>query len=463
MARILIVDDEPSILNVLTVFLCQHEHEVIAAGSAKEALELLAEKEVDAMLVDLRLGPGLDGLELLHECLALRPNLPAIMMTAYGTIEVAVQAMREGADDFICKPFDLKALHERLETILRRTMSAATAVGENGLPARHFGQLVGESEEMQRLYALIERVSRTDATVLIQGESGTGKELVAQAIHASGPRAQRPWVPLNCAAIPDSLLESEMFGHAAGAFTGATGSRDGLFMEANGGTLFLDEIGVMDFNLQGKLLRALQEGKVRRVGENRDLPVDVRVVAATNEPLEQKRDAGLFREDLYYRISVIPVHIPPLRHRKEDIPLLLAHCCDQQQRQLQVPITVAAGVLEELMAYPWPGNVREFQNAIACAAALCQDGVIRTNDLPPHVGRHATVARDLVAMREAAGATLGKTLREFLREKEQLYMELVLERTGGNRARAADLLGISRATFYRKFPEVAGAEREPPC
>jgi DNA-binding NtrC family response regulator len=454
MSKILIVDDEPNIVKVLKTVLEQADYEITGVGSGKAALKELACKEYDLMICDLRLGKGMDGLELLQEARMRHHSLTVIMITAYGTVDVAVEAMKEGAYDFICKPFKLDALMATVKNAFHyhETSRASCLPAETAEPGDipvHYGTLVGESAPMQEIYRLIERVGRSEATVLIQGESGTGKELVARAIHQSSPRASGPWVPMNCAALSATLLESEMFGHAMGAFTGATKTRDGLFLAANKGTLFLDEVAAMDLGVQSKLLRALQERKVKRIGENKDIPVDVRVIAATNEPLERMRDNGEFREDLYYRISVIPIRLPPLRQRMEDIPQIARKFCRLQSESLGVEIALSAEVLSVLMAYSWPGNVRELQNAMACAATLCQNGKIAIPDLPPHIrGALEEKPRDLS---DEAGR--GKSLREFLRLKEREYLEQILRRTDGNRVRAAEMLGISRATLYRKLPE----------
>ncbi len=460
MARILVVDDEPNVLKVLEALLIQDGNEVVAVASAEDALEALADQPCDLMISDLRLGRGMDGLELLHEGRIRAPHMPTVMITAYGTIEVAVQAMKEGAFDFIRKPFRMEELLETVRNALRhRRIASDQTVLDAGEITLHFGSLVGESEPMKRIYGMIERIAKTDTTVLIQGESGTGKELIAKAIHTQSRRADGPWVALNCAAIPAPLLESEMFGHAAGAFTGATQSRNGLFLAANRGTLFLDEISAMDLAIQGKFLRALQERCVRRVGENTQLPVDVRVVAATNESLAAKKDSGEFREDLFYRISVIPIDLPPLRHRTEDVPLLVRYFCRQQSEAQQRALAVEPEVVALLTEYAWPGNVRELENAIACAAALTEDGVIRRENLPPNIagsgvaGGPATDHGKTLFTAADRASGRGKSLREFLREKEREYMRAVLLRTGGNRIKAAQLLGISRATLYRKLEE----------
>lgn len=417
MARILLVDDEPGILKVLRTYLERESFEVLTAADATECFELFGDGDVDLMIVDLRLGRGMDGLDLMHEVHVRKRDLPIIMITAYGTIEVAVQAMKEGAFDFITKPFELEPLLDVVRAALERHAEPeedevdAEVAGEEHL---HFGCMVGESEQMQRIYRIVERVAPTDATVLIEGESGTGKELVARSLHRAGKRAKQPMVSLNCAALPAALLESEMFGHAAGAFTGAVSARDGLFMEAHNGTLFLDEIGVMDVSLQGKLLRVLQEGRVRRIGENEDREVDVRVVAATNENLEVKMESGDFREDLFYRLSVIPIELPPLRRRGDDTALLVHHFCRLQSAALNRDITLDHGVMHILMNYAWPGNIRELQNAIACAATLCDNGVIRMQDLPPNIAGESLGPPETV---QADPGDIGKSLREFLREK----------------------------------------------
>lgn len=453
MCKVLIVDDDASILKVLSSVLQRQGYVTCCAETGEEAIEILENDPFDLLITDLRLGIGMDGVELLHRSHLIRRRLTAIMITGYGTVDVAVQAMKEGAFDFITKPFKMGTLLETVENAVKHLRVPVPKSGTDAEIKRHFGSVVGESAAMHEVYRLIERVGRTDATVLIQGESGTGKELVAKAIHTCSARSKGPYVPLNCAALSPALLESEMFGHVAGAFTGATKTREGLFVAANHGTLLLDEIQSMEVGIQGKLLRALQEHKIRRVGDNRDVPVDVRVLASCNVSLEKQRDEGLFREDLYYRISVIPINLPSLRRRSEDIPLLVRHFSILESQKLQMELVIEDDAMEALTAYSWPGNVRELQNAIACAATLCHDGVITEHDLPPNIRGVASEAARPAEDGASPRNVQAQSLRDFLRNKEQEYLELILRRTDGNRAKAAALLGISRATLYRKLPE----------
>lgn len=460
MNRILVVDDDLSIRKVLAAYLEQADFTVTTAADANDALRKFSGDDIALVIVDLRLGEGMDGLELIQEFKSRKNHVPVIMITAYGTTDVAVQAMKEGAYDFITKPFDFAALLKTVKNALIDVRPPETSVnGKDAIRANlHFGCLVGESAEMQRIYTLIEKVAPTDASVLIEGESGTGKELVARAMHECSNRNRAAWVPINCGAIPAELLESELFGYSAGAFTGADKDRQGLFQAAHQGTLFLDEIGVMDHGLQRKLLRVLQEGRVRPLGQNSDIDVDVRVIAATNEDIEARLSTGDFREDLYYRLNVIPVKMPPLRHRKQDIPLLARYFCTEVNRKINKEVCLSDEAMEALKAYGWPGNIRELQNAIACAGTLCSGNIICASDLPPNIARVADpgeVSDASATLTEGARQDVKqkKTLRQFLRERERDYMAAVLEETGGNRVKAADLLGISRATLYRKFPE----------
>jgi transcriptional regulator with PAS, ATPase and Fis domain len=315
----------------------------------------------------------------------------------------------------------------------------------------HFSNLVGDSPGMRRVYEMIEKVARRDATVLILGESGTGKELVAKALHYSSKRAEKPFVAINCAALPETLLESELFGYVKGAFTGANRFKKGLFESADGGTLLLDEVGSIPINTQLTLLRVLQEREIRPVGGTRSVPVDVRIVAATNEDLTAKIKASLFREDLFYRLSVIPIVVPPLRERQEDVPLLVRHFLTVQKAREGHAVTIEPRALRALQAYAWPGNVRELENMIARASALCDRGVITVNDLPEEIRSGAPAESD---GREDAGELAqfeGRTLKAYVRAKEREYIEHVLRQCGGHKERTAKALGISLASFYRKY------------
>ena len=415
MTRILIVDDEPSIRKVLSAYLQQGGYSVAAVASAEEGLQCFEKNDIDLVIVDLRLEEGMDGLEFIQECKARRSRVPLIMITAYGTTNIAVQAMKEGAYDFVSKPFDFADLLDTVKNALADTVPLQKAGEENNdEPGLHFGTLVGESPEMQRIYEVVEKVAPTDAGILIEGESGTGKELVARAMHERSKRKDGPLVAINCGAIPPALLESELFGYKAGAFTGAESDRAGLIQEADTGTLFLDEIGVMDFALQRKLLRTLQEGKIRPLGQNKDIEVDIRVIAATNEDIEAKKTAGEFREDLYYRLSVIPLKLPPLRRRRQDVPFLARHFCAEHSRKTDREIHLTERALEAMYNYAWPGNIRELENAIACAATMCNDGLIRVSDLPPNIAaadaRHPRKSHSATKVRRQAGHSGGQTL-----------------------------------------------------
>ena len=450
MERILLVDDEVSILRVLCMILGKLNFETIPCSTPEEALVKLKTEQFDLMITDLRLSASMDGLELMRQAKQIDPQLAIVMITAHATVNVAVEAMKEGAYDFVTKPFKMDKLADVVKNALHHSRFKRHVVRQKDVNL-HYGCLVGESEVMLKLYDLIKRVAKAEATVLIQGESGTGKELVARAIHENSKRGEGPWVPLNCAAIPENLLESEIFGHVEGAFTGASRSRDGMALAADKGTLFLDEISTMDLNIQSKFLRVLQEHEVKRIGENQGVPIDVRVIAATNECLRDLVDEGQFREDLFYRINVIPVELPPLRRRVEDIPALITHFCSQEAAASGNDITISDGAVEALVSYSWPGNVRELQNALACATALSDGGKIEVENLPPNVTNSKTPVSAAIGIEDDVDR--GTSLRDFLKQKEHEYMGQVLEKTGGNRAKAATLLGISRASLYRKLPD----------
>jgi DNA-binding NtrC family response regulator len=498
MAKIIIVDDDPAMVSVLSEVLREHRHEVLPANGAERALQLVREHNPDLVLADVEMPEGKPlGLKLLQQVKEHNRSIPVILITGQATKERAVLALRGGAQDFIEKPFQIDELVKRVDNALIQ-QKAVHALEENVELRRQlqekfrFDSMVGTSSRMEAVYRLIERVANTESTVLVLGESGTGKELVARALHYNSRRAAMPFVAVNCSALPEHLLESELFGHRKGAFTGAAFDKMGLFQHADGGTILLDEIGSMAPSLQSKLLRFLQDKELRRVGDTDTIKVDVRVLAATNEPLQQKMADKTFREDLYYRISVIPVQLPPLRDRIDDIPLLVSHFIHQiAQRQAGPPPRMADEVMSVMKAYPWPGNVRELQNAVERACALCDDGIVTLKDLPERVleavaGISATPQRvevatnvtpaeppraipepviDRVLAEKAAGAAQWSRglppmqLKEFLHGQEVEYIEQVIQAVGGDKEKAAQMLGISMATLYRKLAS-PGPEEE---
>ncbi len=444
-ARILVVDDDQSSRELLTRILGQGGHQVTALADGREAIEALgAGDPPDLVVSDIRMAEA-DGLQVMDAYRQKAPDTPVILVTAFGTIDGALEAIRRGAADYLSKPYDVDAI----KLVVARALKQRALALENRTLRRdlrdkyRLENAVGRSESMLQVFKTAARVASTDATVLIQGESGTGKELVARAIHQSSPRAAGPFVAVDCGAIAEGVLESELFGHARGAFTGAQTMRRGLFEEASGGTLFLDEIGDVGPNLQARLLRALQEGTIRRVGTNEPIAVDVRAVAATNRDLEQAVKEGTFRADLYYRLNVVALRIPPLRERREDVPLLAEHFAHKHGRGEGVAISPAARDL--LVAYDWPGNVRELENVIARALALNPSGVILPDDLPEAIRSRQPG--------EPVPASLTGPERPTLEELERRYARQVLRETGGNKSRAADILGIDRKTLYRILGE----------
>jgi DNA-binding NtrC family response regulator len=455
MARILLVDDEPSILRVLATVLKSEEHDVVAVGDGETAKGILAEQNFDLMISDIRMTPvnGMDLLKVVHE---QDKSIAVIMLTAYGTVETAIQALKLGAFDYLTKPFKV----DELLITVKRALDYTAALSENETLKRQlqsqvvFESIIAESGPMKRVCEMVRRVAPTDTTILITGESGTGKELIAKAIHSNSARKDNCFMPVNCAALPEQLLESEMFGHAKGAFTGATASKDGLFIAAHGGTIFLDEISSMPLSIQSKLLRALQEREIRRVGSNETVKVDVRVLAATNEPLEQMIAAGTFREDLYYRLNVIPINISPLRERREDILPLAQHIIRQQVKEDAELPGLSPEACRVLEGYRWPGNVRELENAIRHALAFSQNGVIDLDVLPAKIIESSGDERPAGPPEELPGfeGERCKSLKAFLRIKEKQYLSQVLTFTDGDKAAAAEKLKISLATLYRKLP-----------
>jgi len=444
--HVLIVDDDELVRERLASIMNAHGYAPTAVGDAKAALEAAAQRDFDAFFVDIQL-PGIDGFELLGRLREVRPHRPVVIITTQGDVDSAVMAMRSGAFDFLAKPvlpetlmlcldriFQMKALDEEIQQ-LRRTAHSPSRIGS----------LIGASEAMQNIFSMVRRVSNSSSTVLITGESGTGKEVVARAIHEQSARSSRPFVAINCAAIPEGLLESELFGHVKGSFSGAVTNHQGLFLEGNGGTVFLDEIGEMDERLQTKLLRFLQEREVRSIGSSRTEKVDVRVLAATNRDLAGEIREGRFRQDLYYRLNVIPIAIPPLRERPDDIEPL-AHFFMERHggdgRQLE------ASAVEVLNAQPWPGNARELENVIERSLTLSDEEIITAEDLTLEEKPFDFETESSSDIDELlTSAALAQT---SLRDLENKYIDAVLSSVEGNKAQAAKILGVDRTTLYRR-------------
>ncbi len=438
--KVLVVDDQKNMRATTAIVLRQAGHVVEEAEDGTAALQRLQQEAFDVVLTDLRMPNG-DGMDVLRGIQRSAPETQVIVMTAYGTIESAVEAIRRGAYDFLAKPFKEDELLLRVEKALekRRLMGEVNLL--TGEFRRRYGleHIVGRSAAVQDVLERVIRVAPTDATVLISGESGTGKELVARALHVASRRSDKPFVPVNCAAITETLLESELFGHARGAFTGATRARRGLFEEAHGGTLFIDEIGETSPGFQAKLLRALQEGEIRRVGESSPVQVDVRVIAATNQDLRRAISERRFREDLFYRLAVVPLRIPPLRERREDVPLLAAHFLQRFVQRTGAPRTLAPEAVARLVEHDWPGNVRELENIIEQAAALSGATVIRAEDI--HLDAHGA----------AAAHDAHHTLAAAVEDAERRTIESALLRCGGDLGRVARELGVSATTLWRKM------------
>ena len=446
--RTLIVDDDRSMCELLDESLARRGFAPTWRTSAAEAFRLLETEDFDVIVTDLNM-KGMNGIDLCGRIVANRPDVPVVVLTAFGSLDTAVAAMRAGAYDFITKPVEMDALalaldravqHRALREEVKRLREVVDA-------SQHLGEIIGASPAMKRLYDLIDRASGTDASVLLTGESGTGKELVAQALHGRGRRRTGPFVAVNCAAMPEHLLESELFGHARGAFTDARSSRAGLFVQAGGGTLFLDEIGEMPLGLQPKLLRALQERTVRPVGSDVEVAVDVRLIAATNRDLEAAVEERRFREDLFFRINVIPIEVPALRRRGNDVLLLAQHFVRTFATQSAKPITgITNAAAAKLLAYAWPGNVRELRNSIERAVALTRFEQLTVEDLPERVQTYRQ--SEIVIAAEDPGEL------PPLEEVERRYILRVLDSVGGNKALAARILGLDRKTLYRRLGRI---------
>ncbi|MBQ7739467.1 MAG: sigma-54-dependent Fis family transcriptional regulator [Desulfovibrionaceae bacterium] len=446
-ARILIVDDDTAHRTMLKTLLKSWGYQVDEACDGDEAVDKVKNESLDLVLSDVRMAK-VDGLTALGEIVTYNPALPVILMTAYSSVETAVDALRRGAFDYLIKPLDFKALRERLSQAISQSKLTLEPkeLRRQVVEARHT-DILARSAIMHKLIETIKQVAPTEATVLICGESGTGKELVAKALHAGSQRSAKPLVVLNCAALAENLLESELFGHEKGSFTGADKRREGRFVQANGGTLFLDEIGEMPLALQAKLLRVLQEGEVQRVGSDHPIKVDVRVLSATNRNLEEDVASGRFRQDLYFRLNVIRLDVPSLRERSEDIPLLAGHFLEVYAARNKKNIRgFAPKVLDRMLHYPWPGNVRELENCVERAVILAREELIVESDLP------AQILQKQDSGSESGNADLvGLTLDAV----ERIAIEKTLKATGDNKSETARRLGITRATLHSKLKKYA--------
>lgn len=442
---VLVVDDDAESRDLVAMALGTSEVDTRCIDCAEAALAEVERSRVDVVVTDVRMG-AMDGLELAQRVGALDPDLPVVVMTGRASLGTAVQALRAGVYDYLQKPLEVDLLVATvLRALERRRLTDEVESLRSALePYERAGELVGSSELMREVFRFIERVADAEVPVLIAGETGTGKELVARALHFGSRRRDHPFVAINCAAIPENLIESELFGHVAGAFTGASGDRRGLFLEASGGTLFLDEVGELPASLQAKLLRALQERTVRPVGGREEIGFDARVVSATNRDLEREVETGHFREDLYYRIDVVRIDVPPLRRRGHDILLLAQAFLDRFAARTGRDMgRIEAPMARRLLAYAWPGNVRELENCIERAAAMARADGIRTSDLPKRVRANRVDAPDLHGADPEQMATL--------EEMERRYIASVLRAVGDNKTRAANILGIDRRTLYRRL------------
>jgi DNA-binding NtrC family response regulator len=452
-SRVILIDDDRSLNEILSTHLKHAGYLVTSFVDPEAGIARLREGDYELVITDMKMEPC-DGLAVLEEAKRVDPDIPVIMITAHATVESAVQSMKLGAYDYITKPFSREEfLHTVANAVDYRRLKEENRNLRRDLRDRYdFSSIIGRSSAVTEVFDLMEKALDNDVTVLITGESGTGKELVAKAIHYNGTRREKPFVVVNCASIPDALIESELFGHVRGAFTGALRDRRGKFESADGGTIFLDEIGDLKLELQSKLLRVLQEGEVERVGEGKPHRVDVRVIAATHKDLEGLVEKGLFREDLYYRVSVFPVHLPLLRERREDIPLLSEHFLKKHSPSLR-SAEMTGECLELLMRYDWPGNVRELENVIERAVVLSRGEPITPSHLPPKLLASKPPESPLVELPEEG-------IR--LEELERSLIEKALEKAAGNRARAARLLGISRPTLIYRIEKygMGGEERE---
>lgn len=441
--KVLVVDDETSLCQFMQIMLAKEGYEVTALSSGQEALSRLAQKRFDVVIADLMM-PEMNGLELLSKVREIDPSLAFVVMTAFASVDSAIEALKKGAADYITKPFKVDEIKIALARLLeqKRLSSENLSLKRQLKKESDFTHFIGAAPAIVAMKKMAEQVAATDATVLIHGESGTGKEIVARAIHQLSPRADKPFVTINCAALPETLLESELFGHTRGAFTGAVKDKEGLFTVADGGTFFLDEVGETTPAIQVKLLRALEEKEITPVGATKPIQVDVRLIAATNADLEADVKNGKFRTDLFYRLNVFAIAIPPLRERQEDIRLLAEYFVKQaSDKQSRPPKEIAAGTWEVLERYPWPGNVRELENAMERAVLLAKGKAIQPADLPENIRNQAPAS--IVSPTVPATPTL--------EEIEKAYIHWVLTQTDWQKSKAAQLLGIDASTLYRKI------------
>ncbi len=443
-SKILIIDDEDSMRNMMEIMLAKEGYQVETTNSPKNGISLLREKNYDLVIADLQM-PEMTGIEVLKEVKSFKRDQHFIVMTAYGTVETAIEAMKQGAADYITKPFQV----DELKLLVGNTINRKKLIEENSNLKRQlqqgssFDNFIGNSEAVVQLKAFARKIAATDSTVLIRGESGTGKDLIARAIHNQSPRSNGPFITINCGALPETLLESELFGYKKGAFTGAIKDKDGLFKVADGGTFFLDEVGTTSLSIQVKLLRVLEDRRITPVGDTKPIDVDVRLIAATNSDLEDDVKNGRFRADLFYRLNVIPIHVPALRERIEDIPLLVSAFVERFCRKSKMSAKrIASDVLRVLSQYHWPGNVRELENIIERAVLLNKGEVLELADFPEKL---LTTPSDTPASATAIPAT--PTLESI----EKAYIHFVMTQAGGKKSEAAKVLGIDPSTLYRKI------------
>ncbi|SHF93455.1 two component, sigma54 specific, transcriptional regulator, Fis family [Fodinibius roseus] len=450
---ILIADDEAGIRESLTIVLQDEGYDCTTVSDGKEAIEAINKRSYDIIISDLKM-PNVNGIGVLEHALQHSSDTLTIIITAHGTIETAIQALRKGAADYILKPLDFDEVLIRIENLLehKKIIQENKHLREQIDQEYNFNHIIGESEAMKKIYKMVERVSGASSNVLITGESGTGKELVARAIHFNGKRAERPFLAINCGAIPEDLIESELFGHKKGAFTGASSDKDGVFVAAHGGTVFLDEVAEIPLNLQVNLLRVLQEREVKPVGANQNISFDTRIISATNKDLEAEVEKGAFRDDLYYRLNVVELELPSLQQRREDIPLLAHHFLQKYNKELTRNIKgISSEAMSAMMSYEWKGQVRELENVIERAVLLSDNDYLLLEDLPSAIRDVDVAESDFVSM------STGK-LDQAVQVFEKHHIQSMLKRTDGNKSEAARLLGIDPSTLYRKMERLGLSE-----